>query len=148
MKKGIGRLGMTVAIATFPYLIALMTYWSSYMDLFEPLQASTPRHWPWKSTQAVLTSALSPLILAASKKGLNSQDLTYLLCSTAVVVFVFIIMFVILGRKTYFRMQVPLGIGRFQVSEKVTPARVIFVFGTCTIALAAAATMYVGQRIQ
>jgi hypothetical protein len=137
---------MKAAIAIVPFIIALIAYIRSYVDLFEPLQVLEPASWLWKANQPILTSTVSPLVLASNANA-SKDDLQLLLGVTLILIVAFLLIFGIMTRAVYFRMQVPVGFGSWEPSEKMTPARLMFTGGSSVIVLAAVSTLYVGESI-
>ncbi len=128
-------------LALAPYLAGLALYIASYRDLYEPLAPEEPRLWLWKTLAPVLTSALTPLVVAGSRDTTGPQLRELLSASVASILFV-VVAFATLAPAAYFKMQVPLGLRRWEVPG-VTPARILLALGSVSIASCAGVTLHV-----
>lgn len=137
---------MLVFIALIPFVLAMASYVRSYRDLFVPLQEKEPTSWQWKASQPILTSAVSPLVLAA-KEGLAAVDILLLIGVSLGALVAFTLISISMARVSYFKTQVPMGVLRWEFRPAITPARLVFAIGLVVIAATAGGTVWVGQSI-
>jgi uncharacterized integral membrane protein len=132
-------------IATVPYLLSLVLYIRTYRDMFVPLQREEPSGWLWKANQVIITSSVTPLVLLA-RPGIPSNYVQWLIGVALLSVLLYVIVMASMVRASYFRTQLPLATGRWEMPS-LTPARVMLIVGCLVIAGCAAVTVWVGLSI-
>lgn len=126
-------------VGATPFAVALIAYLRNYVDLFEhPQPGPPPTNWLWKGTQSILIAALGPLIIAVSRPGLTTDDLTTLLACTVAVIFVFFSVSTALSGRRFTQMTK-------DHDKNLTVARLVCLITVSAIVSCAAVSLYAGQ---
>jgi uncharacterized integral membrane protein len=135
---------MSVVIPLVPFIISAVLFCRSYADLFEPLQDKEPPSWVWKSSQAVLVAAVTPLVLIA-RPEMDGKWLGWLVGTALISIVIFVLLNVGMSRSSYFNMQRHTGLGKWEFKAVVTPARIVCFTGLAVISGCGAVAVIVGR---